>query len=474
MEKQVMSWFATLDNLALALEERAEHWICFLRSETEPLARHPAERDYSMKANVSHTDQRDAEAFVRCTFIARPKLLVREYVPSQFFAAASSDDKDLTVFLIPFFSPDSADAAQAQPCLKWAYEDFIELEGPAGAAVPQVRTGGSLLADLPTFADISKCAELALQKKLQSCVQTNQSHDTNLNCLWKKNQTAESVRQMISQLQSGMLRGDYYLANATTRLEGPSRESAPVLLQAFVREWLRSPVRQGVFVGCGKDLPAICCFSPERFILRKGAFVQVEPIKGTAPLLANVSDSGVAALWSSEKEMSEQRLVTDLLRNDLNRVCRAGSVSVLSPCEVHAASALLQMQSVVTGELADATMPHARLLGELLPAGSVSGTPKWAVSREIVSIEHSPRGYYTGVFACASSHSDLDSAVLIRGFFANEKEWSAGIGAGITTLSDPDAEVREFELKWQSFAQRWERMTRMTESTQCADGDEPS
>jgi anthranilate/para-aminobenzoate synthase component I len=98
------------------------------------------------------------------------------------------------------------------------------------------------------------------------------------------------------------------------------------------------------------------------------------------------------------------------------------------------------------------------LLASLLPAGSVTGTPKWAVSREICNIESTPRGYYTGVFAWAPAADELDSTVLIRGFFNNGKRWTAGLGAGITTLSDPLSEVRELDLKWQSFAARWKRM----------------
>ncbi|NBX17789.1 MAG: hypothetical protein EBR09_10520 [Proteobacteria bacterium] len=452
-----MSWFATLDNLAFGLERRTKEWICFLRYETGPLACHPDARDYSLPDTVTRAARSSPEPFVRCTFIARPKLARSEFVPEKFFSSEDSHRSGLSVFLVPFFSVGTVASAQPLPCLQWIYEDYIEISGRSSDATPAVHTGGALFSDLRSFDDVLKIAEHS--KAGANELSISDEPDSVTPAAWTFNQSAESVRKMIDHLQSGMRRGNYYLANATTRVSGPARRSGDVSLYSFVKEWLRSPVRQGVFVGCGQELPAVCCFSPERFILRRGAFVQTEPIKGTAPVLAGEPDSGVSVLWSSEKEMSEQRLVTDLLRNDLNRVCRAGTVTVTSPCEVHAANSLLQMQSVVTGELADPNISHARLLGELLPAGSVSGTPKRAVSREISVIEESPRGYYTGVFACEGSQGELDSAVLIRGFFADEKQWTAGIGAGITTLSDPDAEVREFELKWRSFAQRWQRLT---------------
>jgi anthranilate/para-aminobenzoate synthase component I len=451
-----MSWLATLETLANTLEVRATQWICFLRFETGPLACHPDERDYSTSAQLSNIcPSSSRNAFVRCCFIARPKLVLSETVPQKFFSHRSAQSAQSSVFLIPFYSPDGADKPQQHPCLLWTYDDFIEIEGFESDDTPRVRCGGALMSDLSSFNEIQ-----ALPAQMGTDVLSTAAGSPTP---WIKTQSSESIREMISHLQKGMRNGDYYLANATTRLTGPRRDSQFLSLKSFVREWLRSPVRQGVFVQSDDNLPAVCCFSPERFIWRKGARVQTEPIKGTAPVDSKEPDRGVGVLWNSEKEMSEQRLVTDLLRNDLNRVCRAGTVTVVSPSEVHSAGSLLQMQSVVTGELADAQLPHAQLLSELLPAGSVTGTPKWAVSREICAVEKSLRGYYTGVFAYACSAEELDSAVLIRGFFADDNQWNVGIGAGITTLSDSDAEVREFELKWQSFAQRWERMTRRDE-----------
>ncbi len=451
-----MSWLATLETLASALEGRASQWICFLRFETGPIACHPNERDYSAPSQLSNLCASSSHnPFVRCCFIARPHLRLSETVPQKFFSHPSAQTAQSSIFLIPFYSPDGADKPQQHPCLLWTYDDFIELEGFENDDAPRIRCGGALLSDLSSFTEIQNLP-VQMGSEVSSTAADSQT-------AWIKTQSSESIREMISHLQNGMRNGDYYLANATTRLTGPRRDSQSLSLKSFVREWLRSPVRQGVFVQCDDNLPAVCCFSPERFIWRKGARIQTEPIKGTAVFNSAESDNGVGVLWNSEKEMSEQRLVTDLLRNDLNRVCRAGTVTVVSPSEVHVAGTLLQMQSVVTGELAEAQFPHAQLLSELLPAGSVTGTPKWAVSREINAIEKSLRGYYTGIFAYACSAEELDSAVLIRGFFADDKRWTVGIGAGVTTLSDPDSEVREFDLKWQSFAQRWERMTRQNE-----------
>jgi anthranilate/para-aminobenzoate synthase component II len=181
-------------------------------------------------------------------------------------------------------------------------------------------------------------------------------------------------------------------------------------------------------------------------------------VKGTSLLDAHRADYGANALWMSQKEMCEQTLVTDLLRNDLNTVCVPGSVTVDSPFEVRAAGDLLQMQSVIQGQLENPLISNAEILQRTLPAGSVTGTPKQAVCQYLSELESTPRGYYTGVFALAAGASQFDSALLIRGFFSYGSVWNAGMGAGITTLSDVSAEVSEFSLKWQSFSQRWVRL----------------
>lgn len=453
-----MTWLHSMGWLASVLERRAEHWICYLQTESEPLARHPQQRDRSVVESNARSSSLGGVKKIRCLFAAYPKLERQESVPKHFFADDIQIQNSKTAYLIPYFALDAADKPQELPCLMWSFSDFIELTGDLSDACPDVQVGGERLADLSDFfhrthqSHETDHKKNALERSPQHAPMSHADSD------WSPSESPDSVRRMIEHLQRGMRRGDYYLANASTRLQGPKRSNQTISLSRFVQEWLDSPVRQGVFVDCGKDQPLVCCFSPERFIARDSSRVQTEPIKGTAPFIAAEPQAGVNALWSSQKEMSEQTLVTDLLRNDLNRVCVPGSVVVSSPYEIHATQALLQMQSVVEGELRNPNISHLELLGALLPAGSITGTPKWAVSREICAIEATHRGYYTGVFAYGRSPDEMDSTVLIRGFFADKNAWMAGLGAGITTLSVPEAEAREFDLKWQSFAARWQRL----------------
>jgi anthranilate/para-aminobenzoate synthase component I/anthranilate/para-aminobenzoate synthase component II len=454
--------------LTAVLEDKGQDWICFLQSEAAPLAHHPTACDASIVQTSMPLTRAKERPFprIKCTFVANPRLVLRHSVPHQFFSMSDNQNLENSIFLIPYYSLTDASAPQAQDCLQWTFSDFLEIEGVQGDKEPCIRAGGTLFEDFRswTFCTAKETSEATAAGR-EEAVESG----------WRASQSPESIRQMILHMQNSMRQGDFYVANATTRLVGPERKQQRISMAAFVNEWLRAPSRFGIYVDCGEDLPQICCFSPERFVARCGSKIQTEPIKGTVSYDSRLPLSGAHMLWNSEKEMSEQALVTDLLRNDLNKVCQAGSVCVSSPFEIRRAGDLLQMQSVISGELKDKDVSHASLLAQLLPAGSITGTPKWAVTHAIRDLEATQRGYYTGVFALSlnsietPSVKKLESAILIRGFFAEETHWQAGLGAGITTLSDPSAEIAEFELKWRSIERRWARMTHSMKSAQLQD-----
>jgi len=480
-----MSWLQHMGSLAVALEARSAQWLCYVQQETEPLVRHPVERDHSVPGGFSARRTQSQANRIRITFVADPKLEQCEHVPKEFFRSEQENPSPKSAWLIPFFALDEFAIRQNLPLLRWSFSDCLELEGFVDSNEAIVQAHGTLFSDVTSFealksliSDLAVRAESGIAEadcnplSLDFTVSPGEAQGSK-NQLWNRAESGDSICNMIQNWQCGMRDGEYYLANATSRMNGPTRDSVKISLSAFVHEWLTSPVRQGVFIDCGLQWPRVCCFSPERFVARSGERIQTEPIKGTVQFESGHELEAVHTLWSSQKEMSEQTMVTDLLRNDFNKICRPGSVLVSSPFEIRVAGNLLQMQSVVEGELKEASLSHAEVLVSLLPAGSVTGTPKWVVSQQIQIKESAPRGYYTGVFALARSLQEFDSTVLIRGFFADEKRWYAGIGAGITTLSDPESEVREFELKWQSFSNRWSRLTQSRLKTNTNAGGSP-
>lgn len=260
------------------------------------------------------------------------------------------------------------------------------------------------------------------------------------------------IAEQISKLQSKMIEGDCYLANATCRMS-LSVESEEFSAERFFRLWQADPSRFGAYFASGDR--AVMSFSPERFLKVRGRLILTEPIKGTVSCSGCVpSGSDAERLWSSRKEIQEHTMVVDLLRNDLNMVCEPGTVHVWRPFFAAVAGKLLQMQSWVFGTKR-AELELADVLRAVLPAGSVSGTPKWRVCEYIRDYENTPRDWYSGVLGVENSSGEFDSILLIRSLFLCNNRVTFGVGAGITTLSDVELEVGEFEVKARSFLSRF-------------------
>jgi para-aminobenzoate synthetase component 1 len=177
--------------------------------------------------------------------------------------------------------------------------------------------------------------------------------------------------------------------------------------------------------------------SPELFLRRRGDRVESRPIKGTA-----ADPEGFR-----EKDRAENVMIVDLVRNDLGRVCRYGSVTVPALCAVEAHPGLYHLVSTVTGRLRDG-VGWADLLAATFPPGSVTGAPKLAALDAIARREPLPRGPYCG----AVGWIDADACsgelnVAIRTFWFAGGEVHLGTGGAVTWGSDPEGEWRETELK---------------------------
>ncbi|MEY2988807.1 MAG: hypothetical protein RJB13_2328 [Pseudomonadota bacterium] len=445
-----MAWLDTIKELSFVLQSVSCNWICFFKYETDDLFDHPTAVDHSLNGSRPGARQQGLqESRVSCFFALQPHVDCCEFSAESFFAHPAVRVPSPGCFLIPYYSEDGYSAQSQSPFLKLGYSDWVELSGHPDTDTPTIRSSGDLLRRI-----VKVMSEHVAQNTFEELLQKPDLNLTESPQLWQSTEDPESLLDMFESLKARMRMGDCYLANGTTRLIGPARSQLTISLSQFVSQWISAPSRYGVYFNGGDKLPLVVCFSPERFIRRSGHFVQAEPIKGTSPTDPTQSDFGASMLWKSTKEMCEQKMVTDLLRNDLNKVCEPGTVYVESPYQVRIAGSLLQMQSVVQGTLSDKYLANSDILMKTLPAGSVTGTPKYAVGQLIAQVEKTERGYYTGVFARCEGADEFDSTILIRGFFADSNNWYTGVGAGITTLSDSVAEAAEFELKWSSFASR--------------------
>jgi para-aminobenzoate synthetase/4-amino-4-deoxychorismate lyase len=241
-----------------------------------------------------------------------------------------------------------------------------------------------------------------------------------------------AVEEVIGRIH----RGDFYQMNLCVRLHARLGRPAPLVF-AQVAARLR-PAYAGLVGGPPPDGPPrmVMSFSPELFLRVRGRRVTTAPIKGTAPRTA----AGESALRSSAKDAAENVMIVDLMRNDLSRVCRPGTVAVAELLGVQPHPGVWHLVSTVQGELADG-VGTADLLRATFPPGSVTGAPKLAAEKGIAALEAEARGAYTGCLGLVSPVAGTDLSVIIRTFEAAGDRVELGVGGGITADSVP---IREW------------------------------
>ena len=206
---------------------------------------------------------------------------------------------------------------------------------------------------------------------------------------------------------------------------------------------------------------AICSSSPERFLsLSSKGILESKPIKGTCPRgVGNKHDKELAtALKRSEKNAAENLMIVDLIRNDFGRICKVGSISVPSFCELESFSSVHQLVSTILGELKDEYSAIDALIAAF-PGGSMTGAPKKRTMELLHDLEEKkPRGPYSGCMGYVSPNNAMDMNIVIRtavispssrdsGSRTNGLKIHVGAGGAITALSDKDDEYEEMILK---------------------------
>jgi para-aminobenzoate synthetase/4-amino-4-deoxychorismate lyase len=242
-----------------------------------------------------------------------------------------------------------------------------------------------------------------------------------------------AVEEVIGRIH----RGDFYQMNLCLRLHARLGRPPPEVF-AQVAGRLR-PSYAGLVSGpTGGPLRVVMSFSPELFLRVRGRRVTTAPIKGTAPRTA----AGKRALRSSAKDAAENVMIVDLMRNDLSRVSRPGTVAVEELLDVQPHPGVWHLVSTVHGELADG-VDTADLLRATFPPGSVTGAPKLAAEQGIAALETEPRGAYTGSLGLVSPAAGTDLSVIIRTFETTGDRLDLGVGGGITVDSVPIREWHE-------------------------------
>jgi para-aminobenzoate synthetase component 1 len=195
---------------------------------------------------------------------------------------------------------------------------------------------------------------------------------------------------------------------------------------------------------------AIASLSPERFLRIDAAsrLVEARPIKGTRPRGATPAkdDELARELQTSAKDLAENVMIVDLLRNDLGKVCRTGSVTVPRLLALESHPTVHHLVSTVTGVLRDGADAFD-LVRAAFPGGSITGAPKIRAMEIIAELERAPRGVYCGAIGYVSVTGAMDLNIPIRTIVIREREGEGEAtfhaGAGIVWDSEPAAEYQE-------------------------------
>lgn len=184
--------------------------------------------------------------------------------------------------------------------------------------------------------------------------------------------------------------------------------------------------------------------SPERFLEVRDRRVQTRPIKGTRPRSPDrATDRALAGeLARSTKDRAENVMIVDLLRNDLGKSCKPGSVQVPDLFRVESFASVHHLVSTVTGELAEGR-DALHLLADCFPGGSITGAPKRRAMEIIAELEPEPRGLYCGSIGYLGYDGSMDTNIAIRTLTHVDGEMRFGAGGGIVIDSDPEAEYQE-------------------------------
>ncbi|MBP8236623.1 MAG: aminodeoxychorismate synthase component I [Pseudomonas sp.] len=247
-------------------------------------------------------------------------------------------------------------------------------------------------------------------------------------------------QQCFARIQAYIQAGDCYQVNFAQRFRAPYQGSPWTAYQAL-RKACPTP-----FSGY-QALPqggAIISLSPERFLRISAGQVETRPIKGTRPRHADPQQDQAQAdaLLESRKDRAENLMIVDLLRNDLGRSCRTGSVRVPELFALESYPNVHHLVSAVTGELA-ADKDALDLIAGSFPGGSITGAPKIRAMQIIDELEPTRRALYCGSLLYLDVRGEMDSSIAIRSLLAKDGQISCWGGGGIVADSNGPAEYQE-------------------------------
>ena len=255
----------------------------------------------------------------------------------------------------------------------------------------------------------------------------------------RSNITRAQYAAAFARIQSYIRDGDCYQVNFAQRFAARAAGDA---WSAYCGLRRLNPAPFAAYLST--PFATVMSSSPERFLALRSGRVETKPIKGTRPRGASPEADAmlVRALSESAKDRAENLMIVDLLRNDLGRVCRPGSVRVPELFAVESYAAVHHLVSTVTGELA-AGEDAASLLRACFPGGSITGAPKIRAMEIIEALEPRRRGVYCGAIGYLGFDGAMDTNIAIRTLVYSAGSVRFWAGGGLVHDSDMEQEYRE-------------------------------
>lgn len=335
----------------------------------------------------------------------------------------------------------SYDLKNELECLSSNHEDFIAFPD---IFLFQPVTIISLKKQLVTISTALGSAQNIFDEVLaiEESKQLQQTDSINVSSKFPKQEYIDTIEK----LRRHILRGDCYEINFCMEFFAKGVSIDPLFIYRHLTKISPNPF------SCFYKLndKYLVCASPERYIQKTGSSIISQPIKGTIRRneSAEKDELNKQHLRQSSKERSENVMVVDLVRNDLSKICKEGSVQVDELFGIYSFPQLHQMISTVSGELKEG-VGFADIIKSTFPMGSMTGAPKRRVMELIEQYEKTKRGIFSGSVGYITPDADFDFNVVIRSIMYNSSDKYLGyqVGSGITFNSNPVEEYDECLLK---------------------------
>lgn len=377
---------------------------------------------------------------------ANPFLILKEIL-KRYKLPSSAGRLPLTAGAIGYFSYDMKDYVEELPdkaaddlnlpdCILGFYDSVIvfdHVENKAFIAASGLPETVPTLAVKKAAEDIKRIKNIILERCPDENMKAGRSGGINSNF------TKSSYIEAINKAKDYIRKGDIYQVNISQRFEAPLKMDP---FELYLRLRQASPAPFSSFLNFGEVL--ILSSSPERFLLKKGRYIETRPIKGTRPRGKDVlSDMFLEKeLIKSPKDNAEHIMIVDLERNDLGRICECGSVFPAERAVIEKYSNVFHLVSTVTGKLKEGIDPVDCLMAAF-PGGSITGAPKIRSMQIIEELEPVKRSIYTGAIGYISFDGNMDTSVVIRTFVVKKEKVYFSVGGGIVADSVPEDEYAE-------------------------------